>query len=138
MSQTQQRLSQVKVHASRNEPTTKIDLVMADGAAHSLCCTAEDLSALTTALGAAHARMKEGTAVPPLRGVRVTPVYDPHWLVQYEPLTDGSALFFQHPAFGPVAFVIPKRDLQPLSAALLRHANVRDNSGLSDPNRVVN
>jgi hypothetical protein len=138
MRQIKQRISKVKVQFSNEQPSTKIDFVMSDGRAHSLSCTAADLSALTSALGAARARMISGTKVPSLRGVRVSPVYNPHWLVQYEPLTGGSAVFFQHPVFGPVAFIIPRREIHVLTTALASHENVQMPNAPPGVNRVIN
>lgn len=137
MRHTKQTLSDVTTHLADDQRTTEIEFIMSDGSAHSLSCTAADLSALTTALGAAHARMVNGTAVPSLNGVQVTAVYDPHWLIQYEPLTGGSALLFQHPAFGPVAFIIPRRDQHVVASTLASHANVRMNDAASDLKRIV-
>jgi len=97
MRQTPQKLSKMNVHLAIDQPATKFDFVMSDGSTHSMFCTAADLSALIAAMGAARARMVAGTTVPSLRGVRVLPVYNPHWLVQHEPLTDGSAVFFPAP-----------------------------------------
>jgi hypothetical protein len=138
MRQTKQILSKKNVHLANNEPTTKINFLMSDGTAHSLSCTAADLSALTTAMGAARAKMVDGTEVPSLLGVQVPPVHNPRWMIQLEPLTEGSALFFQHPAFGPVAFIIPRHELQKLAAALVSHANVHGLNALPDVNRVIN
>jgi hypothetical protein len=128
----------MNVHLAIGRPTTKIDFVMSDGSTHSLFCTAADLSVLIETMGAARAKMAAGTTVPPLRGVRVQPVRNPHWLVQHEPLTDGSTVFFQHPAFGPVAFVIPRREVHDLATALVSHADVRMTHTLADLKRVIN
>jgi hypothetical protein len=138
MRQTPQKLSMMKVHLATDRPATKIDFVMSDGSTHSLFCTAEDLSVLIAEMGAARAKMLAGTTVPTLRGIRVPPVYNPHWLVQHEPLTDGSAVFFQHPAFGPVAFIIPRREVHELATALVSHADVQMTNNLPDLKRVLN
>jgi hypothetical protein len=138
MRQTKQRRSTVEVRLTDEKPTTKIDFVMSDGSARSLSCTAADLSALTTALGTARARMVSGTVVPSLRGVRVSPVYNPHWLVQHEPSPGGAALFFQHPAFGPVAFIIPGHEIHALTAALASHEDVQIPNAPPGVNQVIN
>jgi hypothetical protein len=138
MRQTPQKLSTMKVHFATDRPTTKIDFVMSDGSTHALFCTVEDLSVLIAEMGAARAKMLAGTTVPSLRGIRVPPVYNPHWLVQHEPLTDGSAVFFQHPAFGPLAFIIPRREVHELATALVSHADVQMSNSLPDLKRVIN
>jgi hypothetical protein len=137
MSQTTQKVSKINVHLAIDQPAAKIDFVMSDGRAHALSCTAADLSALITAMGAAHARLVEGTTVPSLRGVRVPPVHNPHWLVQHEPVTDGSTVFLQHPAFGPVAFIIPRREVHELAAALVGHSGVQTIGAPPDQKRVI-
>jgi hypothetical protein len=138
MRQTSQKLSKMKVHLAIDRPATQIDFVLSDGSTHSLFCTAADLSVLIAEMGAARARMVAGTTVPSLRGVRVPPVYNPHWLVQHEPLTDGSAVFFQHPAFGPLAFIIPRHEVHELATALASHADVQMTTPLPNLKRVIN
>jgi hypothetical protein len=135
---TKQKLPTMNVQLVNNQPTTKIDFLMSDGSAHSLVCTAADLSVLTTAMGAARAKMLDGTPVPSLLGVQVAPVHNPHWLVQHEPSTGGTAVFFQHPAFGPVAFVIPRHELQALATALGSHAQAHALNALPHLGRVIN
>jgi hypothetical protein len=138
MRQTLQKLSKMNLHLAIDRPTTKIDFVMPDGGTHSLFCTAADLSVMIAAMGAARARMVSGTSVPALRGVRVPPVHNPHWLIQHEPLTDGSTIFLQHPAFGPVAFIIPRHEVHELATALVSHADVQMGNALPELKRVIN
>jgi hypothetical protein len=126
MRETEQKLSDahVHVHAVDQERRIVIDFEKADGSHYSLSCTEADLSALVIVLGAAHAKIVEGTSTPSLNGARATAVHDPRWLVQYETAIDASSLFFQHPAYGPIAFTVPRRELYAMSKALLVHANI--------------
>ena len=138
MTQTQQGRPTFNLHLANDRSATQIEFETPDGKVFSLSCTAADLLALITAMGSAHARMVGGSVVPSLLGARVKPVYDPHWLVQYEPLVGGSALFLQHPAFGPVAFVFPRDKLQAVAGALARHGDIQAGDNSPAVNRVIN
>ena len=58
---------------------------------------------------------------PPIEGAPLTPVFQTSWVVQPEALTEGSVIAFQHPAFGPVGFVLPPADIEKVVRALTVH-----------------
>jgi hypothetical protein len=81
----------------------------------------EQLTKLIILLGKARSKMLEGTPKQPLQGREVETVIDPPWYIKAAE-TDGSLLAFDHPSYGPVAFVISRdgvaRIVQILSAHL--------------------
>ncbi|KLK90640.1 hypothetical protein AA309_24570 [Microvirga vignae] len=80
----------------------------------------EQLTRLITLLGRARSRMLEGTPKQSLHGKAVETVIDPPWYIKSADI-DGSLLAFDHPFFGPVAFVIPRDDVAKIVQGLSSH-----------------
>jgi len=81
----------------------------------------DQLAQLIATLGQARAAMMEKRAIPSMEGASFTPIYKTQWAVQPEALTEGSVISFQHPAFGPVGFVLPPGDIEKVVRALTAH-----------------
>lgn len=83
--------------------------------------TLDQLSQLIASLGHARATMVEKRATPSMEGAAFAPVYQTKWAVHPEALTEGSVIAFQHPAYGPVGFVLPSGDIEKVVRALTAH-----------------
>lgn len=81
----------------------------------------DHLTRLIYALGQARTAMVANRPVPTMDGAAITPVFVTQWAVQPEALTEGSIIAFQHPAYGPVGFVLPPADAERVVRALGTH-----------------
>jgi len=79
------------------------------------------ITTLIQHLGAARSRLVANEPVPPITGAAITPVFATQWAVQPEALTEGSVIAFQHPAYGPVGFVLQAADAERVIRALTNH-----------------
>ena len=64
--------------------------------------------------------MVEGSQKLPLDGKTVETVIEPPWYVQVASI-DGSLLAFDHPAYGPLAFALPREDVVRIVRILSEH-----------------
>ena len=81
----------------------------------------DQLTTLIQTLGQVRTAMVASRPVPPMDGASINPVFVTQWAVQPEALTEGSVIAFQHPAFGPVGFVLPPADAERVVRALGAH-----------------
>ena len=81
----------------------------------------EQLTQLIFGLGQARAAIMKNLPVPPIEGAHFNPVFKTQWAVQPEALTEGSVIAFQHPAYGPVGFVLPAPAIEKVVRALTVH-----------------
>lgn len=81
----------------------------------------DQLTTLIQTLGQVRTAMVANHPVPPMDGASIAPVFVTQWAVQPEALTEGSIIAFQHPAFGPVGFVLPPADAERVVRALGAH-----------------
>ncbi len=87
----------------------------------------DQLSNLISLLGETRARMVEGLPTGPLEGKSIRTVMDPNWYVQVAQI-DGSLLAFDHPAYGPVGFAIPRKDVARIVKLLSAHLALPEGS----------
>jgi hypothetical protein len=80
----------------------------------------DQLTSLIALLGEARARMVEGLPTGPLEGKSIRTVTEPNWYIQVAQI-DGSLLAFDHPAYGPVGFAIPRKDVARIVKLLNAH-----------------
>ncbi len=80
----------------------------------------EELTKLITLLGQARRRMLEGLRVEPLEGKTVEAIANPGWYAQVAQI-DGSLPAFDHQAYGPVAFAIPRDEVAMIVRILSAH-----------------
>ncbi|MBE7209750.1 MAG: hypothetical protein INR65_01910 [Gluconacetobacter diazotrophicus] len=83
--------------------------------------TLDQLGQLIATLGQARAAMVEKRVTPSMEGAAFAPIYQTKWAVHPEALTEGSVIAFQHPAYGPVGFVLPPSDIEKVVRALTAH-----------------
>ena len=81
----------------------------------------DQLTQLIFGLGQARAAIMDKHPVPPIEGAHFNPVFKTQWAVQPEALTEGSVIAFQHPAYGPVGFVLPASNIEKVVRALTVH-----------------
>ena len=99
----------------------RLNLLPASGLEGSIELNLDQLTSLMNVLGAARVRLLAGQPQPSLESVEIKAIVDPRWRVQPEALTEGSMLAFQHPAFGPLGFVLPAPEVERLVRALSSH-----------------
>jgi hypothetical protein len=110
---------QVSVSEDRQQAT--LSFLPGSGVEGQLELNFEQLSQLILSLGQVRAAMQEARPVPSMEGATVTPVFNTPWTVRPEALTEGSVIAFQHPAFGPVGFVLAAPDAEKVVRALGVH-----------------
>ena len=98
-----------------------LTMPLPDGGQLNLQLPLDHLTQLIHALGAARAAMMAKRPVPSMDGASIEPVFVTNWAVQPEALTEGSVIAFQHPAYGPVGFVLPPADAERIVRALGTH-----------------
>jgi hypothetical protein len=64
--------------------------------------------------------MIRGLLAEPLAGKTVETILDPVWYAQVAQI-DGSLLAFDHPAYGPLAFALPRNDVAEIVRILSAH-----------------
>lgn len=118
----------VKVTEPRLEVTVAEDLshatltfLPASGVAGSLNLSLSQITTLIQHLGNARSRLVANAPIPPITGAAITPVFATQWAVQPEAMTEGSVIAFQHPAYGPVGFVLQAAEAQRVVRALTNH-----------------
>ncbi len=80
----------------------------------------DQLTKVINLLGQARRRMIGGVPVEPLEGRTVETIVNPMWHIQVAHI-DGSTFAFDHPAFGPVAFALPRNDVVKIVRILSEH-----------------
>ncbi len=99
--------ARIEIKVSDDKKTVQITFSPETGVSGTVTLTQEHLSLWIRGFGAAHKQMSDGRPLPQLEGQHIEAIYNTRWYIQPEPLTEGSSISFQHPAFGPVGFVIP-------------------------------
>ena len=98
-----------------------LTLLPPSGLDGSLTLSLGQITTLIQHLGAARSRLVANEPVPPITGAAINPVFATQWAVQPEALTEGSVIAFQHPAYGPVGFVLQAADAERVIRALTNH-----------------
>ena len=115
------RAARMQVTVSDDRQQATLALLPESGLEGELSLTLDQIGQLIASLGQARAAMLDKRPVPPMEGAAFTPIYKTQWAVQPEALTEGSVIAFQHPAFGPVGFVLPPADIEKVVRALTVH-----------------
>jgi hypothetical protein len=112
--------ARVGVKVSDDRQTVTIEIGSTAGPSHPVGLDLNQLTKLIQLLGQARSRMIEGSQKLPLDGMTVETVIEPPWYVQVASI-DGSLLAFDHPAYGPLAFAIPREDVVRIVRILNEH-----------------
>lgn len=115
------RPARMQVTVSDDRQQATLALLPESGLEGEIPLTLDQLSQLIATLGHARAAMLDKRPMPSMEGATFTPVYKTKWAVRPEALTEGSVIAFQHPAYGPVGFVLPPSDVEKVVRALTVH-----------------
>ncbi len=113
--------ARMRVTVADDRSQATLELLPASGLEGEVALTLDQLTQLIASLGQARAAMLDARPVPPMETAVFSPVFKTRWMVQPEALTEGSVIAFQHPAFGPVGFVLPPTDTEKVVRALTVH-----------------
>lgn len=85
-----------------------VEFLPASGTSGHMTLSLEQLTKMIGSLGRVRSAMLEGKPAQPLVNQKIDAEFNTQWFVQPETLTGGSSLFFDHPSYGPVGFVVPR------------------------------
>lgn len=108
-----------------------LSLVPASGGAGSTTFTLEQLTSVIQGLGLARQHMAFGRTTPLLDGQQVHAVFDTNWYVAPDLRSNGSALVFEHPCFGPVAFVVPPDQAVQIARILTQQSQMASRASMT-------
>ena len=112
--------ARVGVRVSDDRQSVTIEIGPVEGPSSPVGLNLEQLTKVIAVLGQARMQMLEGKRIEALDGMTVDTINNPAWYVQVAKL-DGSLLAFNHPAYGPVAFAIPRQDVAKIVQILSAH-----------------
>jgi hypothetical protein len=112
--------ARVGVRVADDRQTVTIEIGPVDGPSGPVTLNLDQLTKVIQLLGQARVRMMEGSRKQPLEGKNVETIIDPPWYIQIAQI-DGSLLAFDHPAYGPLAFAIPRDDVAKIVKVLTTH-----------------
>lgn len=108
----------MRVAVSKDTQNATLTLLPESGLDGEISLSLDQITQLIFGLGQARATMVQNLPIP---GVHFNPVFKTRWVVQPEALTEGSVIAFQHPAYGPVGFVLPASAIEKVVRALTVH-----------------
>ncbi len=111
----------MRVSVGNDAQDATLTLLPESGLDGEIALNLDQITQLIFGLGQARAAMMEKLPVPPIEGAQFNPVFKTRWVVQPEALTEGSVIAFQHPAYGPVGFVLPPSTIEKVVRALTVH-----------------
>jgi hypothetical protein len=112
--------ARVGVRVADDRKSETVEIGPFDGPLSPVGLDLEQLTTVTNLLGQARSRMVEGVPKQPLDGKTVETVTEPPWYIQVAQ-TDGSPLAFDHLAYGPIAYAIPRDDVAKIVRVLSAH-----------------
>ena len=111
----------IKIAITDDKSRATLQVMTEEANAQVLSFTEDQLLTLIRSLGQVHQDMVKGREVPPLVGQRVEVVTDTRWAVGTEQLGEATVMSFQHPAYGPVSFMIPIDQAERIAQRMLLH-----------------
>jgi hypothetical protein len=112
--------ARVGVRVADDRQSVTVEMGPVEGPSAPIALDLEQLTKVINLLGQARAQMLEGQRIEPLNGKRVETINNPMWYIQVAKI-DGSLLAFNHPAYGPIAFEIPRDDVAKIVDLLTNH-----------------
>jgi hypothetical protein len=112
--------ARVGVRVADGRQSVTIEIGPVEGPSAPVALNLEQLTKVINLLGQARMQMLEGQRIEPLDGTTVNTIDNPMWYLQVAKI-DGSLLAFNHPAYGPVAFAIPREDVAKIVGILTKH-----------------
>ncbi|MFC4174240.1 hypothetical protein ACFOYU_19685 [Microvirga sp. GCM10011540] len=111
---------QVGIRIAEDRKSVAVEIRQAEASACAIELNLDQLTDLIVHLGDVRQHLLEGHPIRPLEGETVRTVTSPNWYVQVAKI-DGSLLAFDHPAFGPVGFAIPREEIAEIVRILKEH-----------------
>ena len=111
----------MRVAVDNDALSASLTLLPESGVEGVISLSLDQITQLIFGLGQARAAMMQKLPPPPIEGAHFNPVFKTQWVVQPEALTEGSVIAFQHPAYGPVGFVLPASAIEKVVRALTVH-----------------
>ncbi|QDH17950.1 hypothetical protein E3D00_02445 [Swingsia samuiensis] len=111
----------MKVTRSKNKQQVTLSFLEGSGVAGSIDLDEKQLTQLITSLGEARSALLENQSIPTLENAQISPIRKTNWALQFDTLSEGSLIAFQHPAYGPVGVVIDATDTEKLIEGLQKH-----------------
>jgi hypothetical protein len=112
--------ARVGVRVADDRQSVTIEIGPVEGPSAPIALGLEQLTKVINLLGQARMRMLEGQRMEPLFDKVVETINNPMWHIQVAQI-DGSLLAFNHPAYGPIAFAIPRDDVAKIVELLTSH-----------------
>jgi hypothetical protein len=112
--------ARVGVRVADDRQSVTVEIGPAEGPSASTTLDFEQLTKVINLLGRARVQMLEGQQIEPLEGTMVETLNNPMWCIQVAQI-DGSLLAFNHPAYGPTAFAIPRDEVAQMVGILTSH-----------------
>jgi hypothetical protein len=112
--------TRVGIRVADDRKTVAVEIGPVGGASSPVGLDLDQLSRLIHLLGQARRRMVENLPPHPLDGKTVETIIEPMWYIQIANI-DGSLLAFDHPAFGPIGFALPRKDVVKIVRTLSEH-----------------
>ncbi len=113
--------ARMRVTVASDAHSATLSLLPESGLEGDISLSLDQITQLIFGLGQARMAMMHKVPVPPIEGAHFNPVFQTQWVVQPEALTEGSVIAFQHPAYGPVGFVLPAPAVEKVVRALTAH-----------------
>jgi len=92
----------------------------------SLILPVPTIDALIEELAKFRSEMHPSVAAEICRSKQHPVVMDPHWHAEYNPLLNGSVVFFRHSGFGWTCFALPRSSLEKLVEVLTTHLDATE------------
>ena len=113
--------ARMRVTVASDAHSATLSLLPDSGLEGDIALNLDQITQLIFGLGQARAAMMHNVPIPPIEGAHFNPVFKTQWVVQPETMTEGSVIAFQHPAYGPVGFVLPAAAIEKVVRALTVH-----------------
>lgn len=101
-----------------------VTLLTSNGSVGSTIFTLEQLTLAIRGFGRARQHMVCGRSPTPLEGRHIPATFGTSWYVGPELSLGGAGLVFDHPWYGPVAFVVPPDQAEEIARALTLQSQV--------------
>jgi hypothetical protein len=110
---------------SDDKKGVSITFLPASGVSGRLNLTLDQLTALIHGLGRIRCQMVAGQEIPDLEGQAIETAINTRWHIQPEPMTEGTALLFYHPAFGALGYLVPRDQIPLMVRRLADHLHIQ-------------
>ena len=115
---------QLTVRLADDNKTVIVEFLPASGATGLLSFKLDEFTNFIRGLGAVRQLMVAGEPAPSLLGANIQAAHNTRWHIQPDAVSEGSALTFYHPAFGPVGLVVPKEQIPDIVRRLTAHLGI--------------